>query len=282
MKTLIVATDFSATAGNATQYAMKMAHILQASVHLLHVYQMPVNYGMIDIPVSMPDWKQQTEDLMDGIKEQLEQNDGGQVTVSTEVRMGSFMQELTTVCDRLQPYAVIMGCKGSTAAARVFFGTHAINAMKHLEWPVITVPLEAKFNGIQKIGMACDLADPEKTVPLDDVIRLVTDLKATVHVINTHNEQAYNPRLVSASGWLGEKLKDVQHKFNFVKGDTEEAILHFAEKNHMDLLVVLPRRHGFWDTLIYKSHTTQFVLHSHIPLMALHFHEETMSLRTKK
>ncbi|WP_162915497.1 universal stress protein [Paraflavitalea soli] len=275
MKTLIVATDFSAIARNATQYAMEMARAIEASVHLLHVYQLPANYGMLDIPISMPDWEQGTEDLMDGLKKQLEQDNGGQVSVSTEVRMGDFVLELTTVCDRLQPYAVIMGCKGSTAVERVFLGTHAIQAMKHLVWPVITVPLEAKFNVIRKIGLACDLAEPEMTVPLDSIIRLVTDFKATLHVINTHNEQSYDPQLVSASGWLGAKLKDVQHKFHFIKGDTEAAILHFAQSNNMDLLIVLPRQHSFWDTLIYKSHTKQFVLKSHIPLMALHFQGET-------
>lgn len=274
MKTLIVATDFSAIAKNATQYAMDMARAIQANVHLLHVYQLPANYGTMDIPVSMPEWEQGTEDLMAGLKKQLEQDNGGQVAVSTEVRTGSFMLELVAVCERLQPYAVIMGCKGSTAAERLLFGTHAISAMKHLTWPVITVPMEAKFNAIKKIGLACDLAEPEKTVPLDGISRLVTDFNATLHVLNTGKDQVYDPQLLSASGWLGGKLKDVQHKFHFIKGDTEEAILHFAEKNDVDLLVILPQRHSFLDALIYKSHTKQFVLHSHIPLMALHQHTE--------
>lgn len=281
MKTLIVATDFSAIAQNATQYAMEMARAIQANVHLLHVYQLPVNYGAIDIPVSMPDWKADTEDLMAEIKKQLEQNAGGQVMVNTEVRIGSFMLELAAVCDRLHPYAVIMGCKGSTAAERLLFGTHAIDAMKHLAWPVITVPLEATFHAVKKIGLACDLEDPEITVPLSDITRLVTDFNATLHVLNTGTDQAYDPKMVLASGWLGEKLKNVQHKFHFIKGDTDEAILHFAEKNDVDLLVVLPRRHSFLDALIYKSHTKQFVLHSHIPLMALHYHEETTNTSSK-
>jgi nucleotide-binding universal stress UspA family protein len=229
----------------------------------------------------MPDWESETEDLMAEIKKQWDQKTGSQVTVSTEVRMGSFMIELEAVCDRLQPYAVIMGSKGSTAAERLLFGTHAINAMKHLAWPVIAIPLEAAFHAVKKIGLACDLEDPEITIPLGDITRLVTDFNATLHILNIGKDQAYDPQIVSASGWLGEKLKDVQHKFHFIKGDTDEAILHFAEKNNVDLLVVLPRRHSFWDALIYKSHTKQFVLHSHIPLMALHFHEETTNTSSK-
>ena len=281
MKTLIVATDFSPIARNATEYAMEMARAIHANVHLLHVYQLPVNYGAIDIPASMPYWEEETEDLMAEIKKQWDQKTDGRVTVSTEVRIGSFMIELAAICDRLQPYAVIMGCKGSTAAERLFLGTHAISAMKRLAWPVITVPLEATFNAVRKIALACDLEDPEITVPLDDISRLVTDFDATLHVLNTGKGQINDPQMVSASGWLGEKLKHVQHKLHFIEGDTDEAILHFAEKNNVDLLVVLPRRHSFLDALIHKSHTKQFVLHSHIPLMALHFHEETTNTSSK-
>ncbi len=102
MKTLIVATDFSAIARNATQYAMEMARSIQADVHLLHVYQMPVNYGAMDIPISMPEWEQETEDLMSGVKRQLELNYGGVVSVSTE-------------CQDRKLYAGIGGCMCSQA-----------------------------------------------------------------------------------------------------------------------------------------------------------------------
>ncbi|NII27827.1 universal stress protein [Pseudoflavitalea sp. X16] len=280
MKILIIATDFSSTAKNATSYAMDMAQALQAEVLLLHIYPLPVNYGDTAVPAGLVDWEKRTEDGLAGFKKQLEQRTGGQVKVNTELRMGNFLTELGTVCDRVQPYAVIMGCKGTTAAERFLFGSHAISAMKHLAWPVITVPLEAKFKAVKKIGLACDLQDPEATVPLDEINQLVTDFNASLHILNT-GEQTYDPQAVFMSGWLGKKLRNVRPSFHFIEGNTDDAILSFAERNEVDLLVVLPHRHNIWDALIHRSHTKQFVLHSHIPLMALHDHEQPVNTSSK-
>jgi nucleotide-binding universal stress UspA family protein len=46
--------------------------------------------------------------------------------------------------------------------------------------------------------------------------------------------------------------------------------MEFAETNSIDLLVVLPKQHSLIEKLLFKSHVRQFVLHSHIPVMALH------------
>ena len=50
MKTLLVATDFSPAATNAANYAADMALAINATVVLLHVYQMPVIY--LEVPVA--------------------------------------------------------------------------------------------------------------------------------------------------------------------------------------------------------------------------------------
>lgn len=272
MKTLLVATDFSVTAKNATRYAVDMAQAMQAEVCLLHVYQLPVNYGTIDIPVGMPDWEKETEDLLTEIKKREELRTGGHVHIHTEVRLGSFLIELNAVCDQIKPYAVIMGSKGSTAAEHLLFGSHSVNAVKHLSWPVLTVPLDATFHAIRTMGLACDLEEPETSVPIGEIIGLATDFDATIFVLNTRSDKTYDPQIVFASGWLGKKLKNVKHKFHFIEGNTDNAILDFAKNNAIDILVILPRHHSFWDALIHKSHSRQFVLHSDVPLLALHQH----------
>ena len=66
-------------------------------------------------------------------------------------------------------------------------------------------------------------------------------------------------------------LVSLKPNYHFITDkDTDEGIIDFAEKNHIDLLIVLPKRHGLLDKLIYKSHTKQLVMHSHVPVMALH------------
>src|SRR5690349_21671906 len=62
MKTLLVPTDFSPAATNATNYAADMALAMGADLYLLHVYQVPI--AVTDVPlvlVSVDELKQEAE-----------------------------------------------------------------------------------------------------------------------------------------------------------------------------------------------------------------------------
>jgi nucleotide-binding universal stress UspA family protein len=49
MKTIIIPTDFSPIATNALHYGIDMAQAIDASLYLLHVYQVPIT--MTDVPI---------------------------------------------------------------------------------------------------------------------------------------------------------------------------------------------------------------------------------------
>lgn len=271
MKTILVATDFSSAALNATNYAADMALAINADILLLHVYQIPVSYSEIPVAVNAEDMQQSVEKDINKIKEQLTRKTSGKLNIETEVRMGIFFPELKTVCERIKPYTVVMGSQGTTAAERLFFGSHAVYAMKHLMWPLITVPLGATFSSVKKIGLACDFDKVVDTTPVDEIKMLVTDFNAELHVLNTDKKNVFNPDVVIESGLLEEMLVPIKPNYHFISnGNRDEGIMDFAEKNHIDLLVALPKRHGLIDKLIHKSHTKQLVLHSHVPVMALH------------
>jgi len=271
MKTIIVATDFSAAARNAAAYAAEMALAIQADLHLLHVYQLPVVYGEVPVPMNIEQWQQDAEDSLTALQAELESQTKGLVHISVEVRAGHLMPELEAVCKQRQPYTVVIGSTGKSAAERWLFGSNAIQTMKHLAWPVITVPVGVVYHDIQKIGLACDLEQVSETVPVAEIGQLVKAFHAELHILNIGQQNKYHPADLSTSGWLGERLAAARPRFHFLSHqDTDQGILEFAENNHIDLLIVLPKRHSFPEVLVHKSHTRQFVLHSHVPLMALH------------
>ena len=271
MKTILVATDFSPAALNAANYAADMALAINADILLLHVYQIPVVYLEVPVAVNEEGIMQDAEKEILKLKKELIQKTGGKLNMETEVRMSIFFPELKTVCERIKPYTVVMGSQGKTAAERLLFGSHAVYAMKHLMWPLITVPLGATFSSVKKIGLACDFDKVVDTTPVDEIKILVNDFNAELHVLNTGKKEVFNPEIVFESGVLEEMLAPKKPNYHFITNqNTDEGIMDFAEKNHIDLLVVLPKRHGLLDKLIHKSHTKQLVLHSHVPVMALH------------
>ena len=271
MKTILVPTDFSAAATNAANYATDMAIAIHANLLLLHVYQPPVIYSEAHVALNDAEFLSSSEKSIRQLKDALSKKSGGTVKIETEIRTGIFFTELKSVCEYRKPYTVVMGSQGTSAVERILFGSHTVHAMKNLMTPLITVPPGITFCSIKKIGLACDFEDVVDTTPIAEIRMLVNDFNAKLHLLNTGVTEVFDPGKVYEYGLVREMLEDLKPRFHYINHlNTDQGIIDFAENNHIDLLVILPKRHGFLDKLIRKSHTKQFVLHSHVPVMALH------------
>jgi len=271
MKTILVTTDFSKAAQNAVNYAADMALSVNADLLLLHVVQSPLSYSDLPLVISLEDMMRSAEKDISDLTWELKLKTNNKLNIGSEVGMGSFFSELKDVCERIKPYVVVMGTQGKTAAEHLMFGEHAVHTIRHLSWPVITVPPGAAFSSVKRIGLASDLTEVVETTPIDEIKKLVSDFNAELHILNTGNKEVFDADIVFESGLMQEMTMALKPTFHFINNaNTDEGIMDFADKNHIDLLIVLPKRHSLMDRLIHKSHTKQLVLHSHVPVMALH------------
>jgi nucleotide-binding universal stress UspA family protein len=271
MKTIIVATDFSAAAKNAAYYASEMALFLNASIHLLHVYEIPVVYLEVPLAMTEDEMTESSRKALDELKLELIAKTNNTIAIESEIIVGRFYAELESACERIKPYVVVIGSQGTTAAERLFFGGHAVFAIKNLQWPLITIPVGTKFSSIKKIGLACDLDNIADAVPVDEIETLVDDFNAELHILNIGKQKVYSPDVAFEAVVLKGRLAYAKPSYHFLENDdTDEGIIQFSEKNNIDLLIVMPKRHSLMAKLIHRSHAGQLVLHSHVPVMALH------------
>jgi len=154
MKKILVSTDFSPAALNAAMYAAHMAQAIHADIVLFHVYAVPVVYSEVPIAVNIEDIRLAAEENMSQLAAQLKKETNGEVLIGSEIRMGAYYEELKKFCKFLNPYTVVMGSQGTSARDRLLFGSHSVHAIRHLNWPLITVPATATFSAIKKIGLA--------------------------------------------------------------------------------------------------------------------------------
>lgn len=278
MKPIVVATDFSPIAFNAALYAAEMAKSINGYIILLHVCPTPVTAAELPVIVDTATLVNDSEKLMAEHAAQLVHRTRERVMFETVVKGGGFFYELQLLCNSRKPYAVVMGCQGSSEAERLFFGSHVLHAMKQLAWPVIAVPPGARFSSIKKIGLATDFSNAAESTPVDELKVLVKDFHAELHVLNTGSAPSHDTDMVLQSHRLQQMLEPLNPSYDFIRhNDTDAGILEFADNNHIDLLIVLPRRHSLIEKLIFKSHTRQLVLHSHVPVMALHAQVSSIS-----
>lgn len=274
MKTIIIPTDFSPVATNAMNYAVDMALAVNARVLLLHVYNIPVSYG--DIPVallSVDEMKKTAEDTIDRLKKDLEHITSGKLKITTETRLGNIVDELEEECKKIQPFAVVMGTTGSSAMERTLFGSTTLTAIKHLTWPVICVPRGKEYGkGIRKIGLACDFREVAQTTPVSEIKEFVKEFHAQLFVLNVdHDNQQFRPDTPEQSAILHTALEEVHPEFHFITHrDIEDGINEFAEKNGLDLVIAIPKKHKLLEGIFKKSSTSQLVFESHVPVMCVH------------
>jgi nucleotide-binding universal stress UspA family protein len=271
MKTILVATDFSPAARNAANFAADLAVACKADLYLLHIYQMPLLFLEVPLPVTTDAMMEDTHKEILRLKNELENKTGGLVKIHAEIRMGTFFADLKTVCEHIDPYYVVMGSQGTTAAERLLFGSHTVAAMKQLRWPLVAVPLKAVFSSIKKIGLAWDFYQVTDAMPLDDIKTLAMSCNAGLEILNTGLEGEFKPEIVIESGILRKRLAPLEPNFRFItNADTAEAIIEFVDKNGIDLLIVFPRPHDLLDKLVHTSVSKELILHSHTPVLAIH------------
>lgn len=274
MKTIIIPTDFSPVATNAMHYGLEMARSVNASLLLFHAYQVPVSYS--DVPiilVSVDELKKSAEERLETLKKEVEHISSGSVKIYTEAVMGNFSDELENICQKINPFAVVMGSKGSAGIERVLFGSNTLAAIKHITWPVIAVPPGKTYgNGIQKIGFACDFRNIVATTPSTAILDMVKAFNAELHVLNVdYHDKHFKPDTPEQSVMLHTLLESANPEYHFIEHrDVEDGINEFADKNNLDLLITIPKKHKLLEGLFHRSSTKELIVQSHVPVMCIH------------
>lgn len=274
MKPIIAPTDFSPVSLNAVNYAADMACAMKTNLVLLHVCRLPIAYTEIPVtPDTISTMMEEATERLAQIRADILARVRDQIAISCETRAGMFITELQNLAGQLEPYAIVLGPHGAGNLERFLLGSNTISAVKNLHWPLLVVPPAGRFQAIRKVGLACDLRKVVETAPVEELKTLVRNFQAELHVIhvNSEDEKSYSSEIIEESGLLQEMLEDLHPRYEFLNNvDIDEGLSEYAEKNKLDLLVMIPKKHSGFDRLFHKSHAKQVILHAHVPVMSVH------------
>ncbi len=272
MTTLLVPTDFSEIADNALKYAIAMAKEYQFDVKLYHVVQL-----------SAPDFSHLANiddfsNIVDEIKGKMQhkvnllQEEYPGIPFSAEVESGLLLDCIHQQCSTHNPVAVVMGITGSGVGIDKLIGSNAIITMKHINYPLIVVPKDAVFKAIHRICLACDLKNVLTSTPLISIKAFTKLFSAKLDVLNVdYHNRHFTAETNTELENLEFILADIDHELHFIEDEnTQHAINDFIERNQTDLLIMIPKKHSFFENLFHKSITREMAYQSHIPVLTLH------------
>lgn len=273
MKTIIAATNFTDISLNAVDYAVDMAIMIRAEVHLLHVsYASPTDYESPGLAPGVEEVKRMARERLDALKTKLLDKTKDRLIIHVEVRAGEVLSELEKYCNEVKPYAVVVGSETCGRVEEFLFGGETINAMYKLKWPVIIVPPLKSFTNIRKIGLASDFSDVAETLNVEKLKIFTDEFKPELHVIhvNTKRKNAAEPDLQSEAAHLQMLLGNWHPHYHIIaNADIGDAINVFIEEQNPDILVIIPKKHNLLSKIFGSRHAEKLVKNIHLPVMTL-------------
>jgi len=278
MKTILVPTDFSPTATNAGHYAVHLAGQLNCSkIVLYHAYQIPVVTDAVLTPVELvgiDEIKEASEIGLAKFIGALKAYAGADSPLEfVSISEFAFLTEsIDEVCKVNDIDLVVIGITGGDKIDEVLMGSNTISVAKHTTVPVIIVPAKAAFTPIKEVVLACDFKKIIETIPVEPVKKLITETGAKLFVLNiTHGSKDAGNKTSFESYTLDTLLQGLNPEYHFIDhADFTEGINQFVTANQVDLIITMPKKHGWFEGLFKRSHTKMLAFHSHVPLVVMH------------
>lgn len=271
MKTLIVATDFSEGATKALEYTAVIAQKIKAKVIIYHAYMLPAHVSQSSL--NNPDIQKLIKDK-EAHLELLSCQIANYYRIETDwsCSMGNVCFELDAQVEKFSADIVVMGMGGKTFQHKLF-GNSTTTLIRHARFPVLVVPGSFDIKIPQRILFACDLNCRFSLQSLKTLNETANSLNAQVQVL--HIESIKKEKKAELAGNNGQSLWDEQltdsdyaskeiESANIIKG-IERGIREFGA----ELLVMVPQRYGFWNSLIHKSKTCEMAAKTNIPLLSI-------------
>ena len=284
VKTLLYATDYAENSVAALKYAWEFSKALKARLLVIHVFDYPT---VLETEVQEP-FPQLEADAYREHQRKLEAfcssylEDAQWNATHLEMEAIEHKNVRNAIIDRaldVGAYLVIVGMRGGSALREVLMGNTTKKLISEAPCPILSVPADAGFNGIQTIVYATDFEEEDIAV-LEILADMAGALGATIQVVHIASEGEYAG--LQRREWFVENLKSLDSagvSLEVVSSEnTFETLRVYLGDHNADLAVMMEReKQGFLKRVFHRDMVKRMEAYGRIPLLA--FHERNFKFR---
>jgi len=269
---ILIPTDFSTVSNNALQYAIQLAKKTNASIHLLHVNNIPI------MDASFPNevYQTYTAEIEDFAKNSFENLENLYLNKSNlqfdkHTAYGFVNDEIQEFAKINDIDLIVLGTTGASGIQEILIGSNAASVVAKAEIPVLVIPPTSTFADIKKIVYASDFNEPE----FPSVSRLAFFANLYEAEVNVLHIKSFADNLFDAEhNFFSRNKENVEvNRWKIVKLPEGESIIdsinNFVETEHPNLIVMAKHNRSFFDRLFHRSLSKQMAYHTKIPLLVL-------------
>jgi nucleotide-binding universal stress UspA family protein len=281
MKTYLVPVDFSETSVHAAEFAALLSKQTDVQcIILLNAYYVSPYETMLPNPDMVLLREEEIEAnaadrirKLEQLKNKLHKLVRHGVQITTILNRSHLLRAVVENVVDQKADVVIMGSKGNSSIDDTQIGSHVIKISKSSPVPVVVVPASYKFKAIKRVVVACDFNKAKETVPLEPLKRLLNKKKYELLVVNIDNQARHSEgdaeRMAQETA-LYDMLKGYYPKYYYInEKNIINGILQFAANHDSQLVIALPHKYSFFQSLLHDSVSQRLAETSGVPVLLL-------------
>ncbi|QKJ29705.1 universal stress protein [Mucilaginibacter mali] len=281
MKTYLVPVDFSDAAKNAAHFAAQLSHQTDTSdIILMNAFYISPYETLLPNPDMLMLREQEIEEdaakrikKLNKLKKKLETEVREGVNVRIRLNRSHLLRAVVDTVIEENVDLVFLGSKGNSSAGVPGIGSHVINVSKASPAPIIVVPPGYQYSLIDKAVIACDFKQVTENMPMEILHKLLGNQQINLMVLNIDNEGKHataDAEQKAQETALHGMLKQYRPQYHYVASpDVIEGILNFAGGHNAQLVIALPHKYSFFQSLLHSSISQQLASNSEIPVLLL-------------
>ncbi|WP_422081898.1 universal stress protein [Ulvibacterium sp.] len=279
MKSILLPTDFSDNAWNATQYAMELFKDEECVFHLLNTYTPAIANSRFMAATldtgSLEDGARAcSENGLQGVVKRIQENySNPKHHFKTMSSFCLLTEEIKEVVEQEEIDLVVTGTKGASGLEEVFMGSNTVRIIKSVKnCPVLAVPQHFKFAAPSEIAFATDFNRFYTESELIPLMELANTFKAVIRIVYVQYEikalteiQQFNLNM------LRKYLSDVEHYVHTVSelNSVSKTLEVFVNELDIHLLAMLHYQHSYMERMTREPVVKRMAFHTRIPLLVI-------------
>ena len=281
MRTYIVPIDFSETSVHAAEFTALLTNQTDVKdVYLLHSYHVSVYESVLPTPDMLIPSEEEIEEQviertkkLENLRDRIHKQVRDGVTVHIRINRSPLVRAIIETIDQFHADIVILGSNGSNSIHSSHIGSNVINIAKLSPVPVIVVPPLCHYEKIKRVVMACDFNKVKDAVPLEPLKRLLQRHEVELEVVNIDKAAKHkntDPEQLAEETVLHKMLQEYHPRYYYNnESDVLNGILSFAKGHHAQMVIALPHKYSFFQSLLHGSVSQQLTVHCAVPVLLL-------------
>ncbi|MDE3742620.1 universal stress protein [Maribacter polysaccharolyticus] len=278
MRNILLPTDFSENAWNATKYAIELFKDEKCVFHLLNTYTPAiVSSRFMATHVGHAQEKNVREISEQGLEEVVRKigksyNFPGH-TYKTISSFSLLVDEIKDIVEREGIDMVVTGTKGASGLDEVFMGSNTVRIIKSVKnCPVLAIPQYFEYISPTQIAFATDFNRFYSLSELQPIIDLAKAFKAAIRIVHVQYEiKALTEIQMFNLNMLRKYLNEVEHYVHTVSelNSVSKTLDVFTKELDIHLMAMLNYQHSYMEKMTREAVVKRMAFHTQIPLLVI-------------